>query len=191
MKSFVFPCMLACLMLVACSNQPEPAKEIKQPYIPVAAYIIGEMRSLDSIPVGILKKNIGNSKNDSSFISVEEFKTLASSFLPPEIKDSASFQNKFAESSFFDQATEYMTFVYKPIDSTLSIKIVNVLISPTQTYDKISSIYMEKMYASGDTSIIQRMSWRTGNSFSIITTKSAANQTLVQQTKVIWAPSSY
>src|SRR5688572_12131830 len=126
MKLFVIPCMLACIILFACS-QPEPAKEPKQPYIPVAAYIIEEINSLDSIPVGILKKVIG-AKNDSAFISNAEFKTLASAFLPPEIKDSALFQDKFDESAFYDQATEFMTFSYRPSDSTVDIKRVDAFV---------------------------------------------------------------
>jgi len=180
-------------MLIFACGQPDKNKkeEPQQPYLPVTAYILSEIKALDSQAVGILKRTTSGQRTDSAFIPLEQFRQLAANFLSKEL-DSASFHENFTEDSFYDQATDYMTFAYRCKKPSSALQRVDVLISPGLSFDKVRNIYMEKAYMSGDTAITQRMTWKPGTSFSIITSRSvAAQKPQVEQVKVTWDPAAY
>ena len=160
-------------------------------YIPVTDYIRGEIKKLDSLPVGILKRSTVGSKTDSGYIKLEQFRQLAQQFLAPEL-ERGRFERSFAESSFYDQSTELLTFTYQATDPASIVRRVDVLISPSLTLDKVKSIYLEKAWKSGDTAINSKLYWKAGASFQVATEKVAAQQVLpMEQLKVIWDPMSY
>jgi len=167
------------------------ATDTPKTYLPVTDYIRGEIRSLDSLPVGILKRVTNGKRSDSVFIQPAEFRQLASQFLSPEL-EKGRFEQSFAESSFFDQTTELLTFTYQATDPASTVRRVDVLISPSLQLDKVRSVYIEKAYTSGDTAVSSKMYWKAGASFQIATAKSVGQQLpAVQQVKVIWDPFSY
>jgi hypothetical protein len=183
---------------LAC-NQPGPKPQAQESgkaadsseYIPVRDYILSQIASIDSLPVGILKRETIGSKTDSSFISPEEFRKLAQEFLPAELEKDA-FKRMFSETSFMDQTTESLAFTYQAKDASSSVKRVDVLAAPSLELDKIKSIYMEKAFMRNDTAFTQKMLWKVGKSFSIISTSTAAEQGPgLKQLKVIWDPMEY
>ena len=188
-----------CLLVFSC-RQAEPKqettekkeeKEAPKAYLPVTDYIRGEMRAIDSLPVGILKRITAGNRSDSAFIQPAEFRQLASAFLLPEL-EKGKFEQSFSESSFFDQSTELLTFTYQGTDPNVAVKRVDVLISPSLQLDKIKSIYIEKSYQSGDTLFSKKMYWKAGASFQVATQKSRDGQPAsLEQLKVIWDPSGY
>jgi hypothetical protein len=75
---------IAALWLLAssCGNHAsEPEKTSKEKsFFPVAEYIKGEIKLIDSLPVGIMKKLIRGSSKDTASLSGPNFTELASEF---------------------------------------------------------------------------------------------------------------
>ena len=197
-----FLAIAAILLLAACGQSGEqaaqdtttsstPAPDTPKSYIPVTDYIRSEIKSLDSLPIGILKRTTNGNRSDSVFIQPAEFRQLAAQFLSPEL-EKGKFEQSFTESSFFDQTTQLLTFTYQATDPANTVKRVDVLISPSLAIDKVRSVYMEKAYSSGDTAVSSKMYWKAGASFQVATAKTVGQQQQdMQQVKVIWDPMSY
>ena len=210
MKSPVFKAWILALVLYACQEpekqqpaqeSPQEKKEEKQEpeaYIPVNDYIRSEIKAVDSTPTGILEiysffpdTHRNGGKKGKGFIKPEQFNKLAQDFLIPEL-EKGRFERSFKESSFMDRSTESVVFNYESTDSTNSVRRVDVLIATSLSLDKIKSIYIEKAYLSGDTTVQQKMSWKTGESFTIITFKSVGGKGPDRhETKVVWDPFHY
>lgn len=196
MKFLIPGLALLSLFVISCGEpeqQPEKKdeKDTAKLFLPVTDYIRGEIKTIDSLPVGILKRVTAGNRADSAFIQQAEFRLLAAEFLPDEL-EKGKFEQSFTESSFFDQSTELLTFTYEGTDPSVTVKRVDVLISPSLQLDKIKSIYMEKAYKSGDTSISKKMFWKAGSSFQVATEKSLAQKPpTLEQVKVIWDPMNY
>jgi hypothetical protein len=158
-------------------------------YFPVADYLMTEILHVDSIPVAIVRYVIQNGRTDSAFISPAEFNTLAKGFLLPEFRD-GSFQKNYQESSFLDKATRTASFTYSTSDRTLALQRVDVVTASGAARDgsdQVKSIYLEKSFASGDTVVQQKMYWRAGRNFNIITrTNIHGKPPIDRQVKVVW-----
>jgi hypothetical protein len=177
------------------NNQQAQAKndtaQAKKEYLPVMDYIRSEINTIDSLPVGILKRTNTGNKVDSAFITPKEFKQLAAQFLSEELKKE-NFEKSFSESSFPDQTTGLITFTYQATNPAMELKRIDVHISPSLQMDRIRSIYMEKVSSGTDTIVEKKMYWRSGTSFNIITQKTPAGKAAsLDQLKVIWDPMNY
>ena len=164
---------------------------MKKAYFSVADYVKGEIKTIDSLPVGIMKKIIRPGKTDSAFIERPEFRALASVFTDPGLEKSA-LETKYAEHSFMDETTGYYTFTYEPTAGDAPYQRIDVLVRPGEVYSKVKSIYLEKSSSQNDTIINERLYWKANNSFRITKEKVYKNQTpVVEQLLVIWDPSAY
>lgn len=200
MKSPVLKALALALVFAACGSEQEPKKtaETEKVYIPVTDYLRGEIKNIDSISAGILKRTwygvAGDSpmvRSDSMFIQPDEFKELAQPFLP-DILSHGQFEKSFTENSFMDQTTHSLSFTYQSIDTASPVKRVDVLIEPSLDLDKIKSIFMEKAFLKGDTLVEQKMYWKPHRSFEITTLKTINGSSPDQRrVKVIWDPFSY
>lgn len=171
--------------------QQEKQQEARKDYIPVTDFIRDEIKKTDSLPVGILKRVIKGNTSDSVFITPKEFHRLATEFLPGDL-DKETFERSFNETSFLDQTTEMFTFTYQSKDASLAVKRVDVLMPIGQEVGQIKTVYIEKSYSRGDTAINQKLLWKAGSNFSIITSKGIpGKQEEIQQMKVIWDPLNY
>jgi hypothetical protein len=155
-------------------------------FFPVGDYLRTEILQVDSTPVAITRYTVQQDKKDSAFISPAEFNKLAAAFLLPEFGDSI-FEKKYQESSFIDKVTRSSTFMYSTTDRSLPLQRVDVVTVPGNTSNRVKSIYLEKSSISGDTVVMQKMFWKAGRNFQIITQtnvhgKPAANR----QLKVVW-----
>jgi len=178
----------------ACGNHKPETQEpapVKKTYFSVADYVKGEIKTIDSLPVGIMKKIIRSNKTDSAFIERPEFRTLASVFTDPAL-EKAALETKYAEHSFMDETTGYYTFTYEPTASDAPYQRIDVLVRPGEVYSRVKSIYLEKSSSQNDTIINERLYWKANNSFRITKEKVYKNQTpVVEQLLVIWDPSAY
>jgi hypothetical protein len=134
-----------------------------------------------------MKYTTHNGSIDSGYIKPGEFHQLAQEFLSPELKRE-SFEKTFSESSFFDNTTQYSSFLYSAIDKNLPVQRVDVLAKPEDVvYNKVKSIYMEKRYEKGDSSFIQKLYWKAGQNFQINTEiRTAKPEVISKQVKVVW-----
>ncbi|MBN9379536.1 MAG: hypothetical protein J0H74_02145 [Chitinophagaceae bacterium] len=192
--SFFAGCCL--LFASACGNhqQPSPAPDkttakadtTSEKFFPVADYLQSEIRYVDSTPLAIMKCETVSSRTDSSFLKPDEFNRLAADFLAPELS-ADNLEKNFTENSFGDKTTGYLSFTYSPRDKDQSLRRVDVVVSPGEGFNKVKSIYLERIARQSDTLMIKKMYWQARHSFVIITSLQPPGKSPeVRQLKVVW-----
>ena len=187
-----FPALFI-LMMIACSGpSKKQSDEESANYFPVNDFILSEIKLIDSLPVGIMKKQTVGDKKDSGYIQLPEFHALSKAFINPEL-EKGKFEENYSETSFGDEATGFFTFTYSPKNDKVNVTRLDVLAKPGAASDKLHSIYMEKRYLNNDTSITEKLYWKSNVSFSIWKEKRAGTDTSAKTEKleVIWDPASY
>jgi hypothetical protein len=149
------------------ANEKTPTDTAKKNYLPVVDYIKSEIAMVDSFPRLIRKYRSINGKTDSAIITTPVFDQLAKQFLLPDL-DSNRFEKEFEENSFVDRSTNLISFTYSTKDTGNGLKRVDVLLSPGAATSKLNSIYMESIAVSGDSTLIEKMTWKAGKNFRII-----------------------
>ena len=185
------------LLAVACKHQPNQPTGPDQPtedsiatgsFLPVADFIKNDIVKVDSFSGGILRKVTINGKKDSNYIQLPAFHQLASHFLLPEL-DSASFRAHFREHSLMDETTAMLNFIYTPTQADGSLRNVMVYLKPSAGIDKVTRIYMERDFTSGDTAVQQKLTWKMQEYFYIITMRQPKDgPSVTSMEKVIWDP---
>lgn len=187
------------LIIAACNNTnpktetknagetPEPSKS----HLPVAEFILEDIKQVDSFAGGIVLKTISGGKKDSAFIPNEAFHKLANEFLLPEL-DSTIFSNQFSEASFMDETTEMLNFIYTADSDQTNLRKVIVYVSPSLSTDKITRIYMETETLKGDTTVSHKLTWKMRQYLIIAENKRSGggyNSILIR--KAIWDPQHF
>jgi hypothetical protein len=183
--------------MLGCNSDQKESKSVKnidtaqkeKSYFPVVDFIRSEIRYVDSLPIAIIKYTTQNEITDSTIINLNEFHRLAEEFLPAEL-NKESFEENFSETSFFDNTTQFASFLYATNKKGLQVSRVDVLAKPEDViYNKVRSIYIEKVIERPDTSIVRKMYWKAGKNFQINTEIRSADQEIVSnQVKVVWNP---
>ncbi|HEY4285455.1 MAG TPA: hypothetical protein VGN00_00030 [Puia sp.] len=197
MKYFVLLYLAGAIFLTACGNHQPTADTSKQDslsqtdsgrdaYFPVAEFLETEILHVDSVPLALRRYRTFDGKTDSAFIQVPEFNQLALQFLPTELHN-GNFEKNFTESSFADQSTQSIMFTYSTKVSDQSLRRVDVQTVTGNGHQKVKSIYLEKRRTSGDSLILEKMYWRTGSNFQIVTMTAVKGKPPVErQLKVVW-----
>ena len=194
MKSCLFSLILVAL-LSGCADEiesplpeaqlPDSTNKAKQ-FFPVLDYLKGELNNVDSFATAIRVYTTMNGKTDSSMIKVEEFNGIMQEFLPPELSKE-NFEKYYSESSFYDQTTQTSTFTYATKNDDLEFHRIDVLVQGSESYDKVSSIYMEKFIGGDDSSMIKKMLLVGGKSLMINSEKTVGNnKPVARQEKYVW-----
>src|SRR5690349_7087360 len=123
---------VSCLMLAACGSHNKPVQDKKEAeapksYFPIQDYVKGEIRLIDSMPVGIMRKFTSGSRKDSGFINRTEFHQLAGEFASDQLSASA-LEKSYTESAFNDQTTGYFAMTYLPVDANAPFRRIDVLV---------------------------------------------------------------
>ncbi|HET6254086.1 MAG TPA: hypothetical protein VFE32_08435 [Puia sp.] len=199
MNKTVFACITGgWLFCGACAHHPQQPSSQSQDsvshpdttthsYFPIADALEGEIRQIDSMPVAIRKVVTRNGRKDSAFIKPAEFDALAAQFVAPEFRN-GRFEKEFTESSFIDNATQDVTFTYSTTNRFLPLQRVDIIASPQGASHQVKSIYLEKNRTSGDSSILDKMYWRSGRQFQVIRLIRVKDGPPVQQQLIVsWA----
>ena len=91
----------------------------------------GDIRNVESYAAGILRKATIKGKKDSAFIQLPDFQRIAKQFLLKEL-DSALFQEPFQETSFMDQTTQMLNFIYTQKNTDSPLQKVMVYVKPSE-----------------------------------------------------------
>lgn len=188
---------LMVLVYVGCNSaevQPETSQirdstqDVKE-YFPVLDFIRSEIRFVDSLPIGIMKYTTQDGKTDSGYIKLDEFHQLAQEFLPSDLNKEA-FESNFSETSFFDNTTQYSSFLYASTRKNSNVSRIDVLVKPENVvYNKVKSIYMEKFSENADSAVIKKLYWKAGQNFQINTEiRTPKQEVATRQIKVVWNP---
>ena len=186
-----FPALFV-LIMIACNGPAKKKSDETSNYFPVNDFILSEIKLIDSLPVGIMKKQTSGNQTDSGYIQLPEFHTLSKAFINPEL-EKGKFEENYSETSFGDETTGFFTFTYEPKNNKVNVTRLDVLAKQGAASDKLHSIYMEKRYVNKDTSITEKLYWKSNISFSIYKEKRAGTDTSakVEKLEVIWDPAAY
>jgi hypothetical protein len=158
-------------------------------FFPVADFIGGQIRQIDSLQLPLTESITRNNKTALGGITDQDFKTLAAGFQHPDINDPA-LKKYYRETSFADQSIPSVTFTYATDNPGLELQKIDVIVKPDPVQnDKVNTIYLEKFFMIKDTSVSQKLYWKAGKNFQIITEKKTGNTVLpVELVKVTWDP---
>ena len=190
--------LLTICCIVACKNNKQssapaeseavPISKEPKSYLPIASFIIEDIKKVDSFASGILLRTQTGQKTDSAFIQPADFKKMAGEFLVNDL-DSAVFYKEFTEESLADQATKTLNLIYTSGNSKTILRKAIVYVTPSQTTDKVTRIYMEKENQSGDTTIKQKLTWKIKQYFIITEIRQTPQGfNAVRTQKVTWDP---
>jgi hypothetical protein len=192
--------------LVSCRDEAEEPKQeatttspdttaktnSAESYLPVQALLQEEVRNVESYAAGILRKakNVKGRK-DSAFIQLPQFQRIAEQFMLKEL-DSAFFRNHFEETSFMDQTTQMVNFIYTAKDSVSPLQKAVVYVRPSETANTMDRLYFETAYNQGDTLIEKRLTWKMRKYFYILTVKQPkSGNAITTMEKLIWDPQHF
>ena len=159
-------------------------------YLPIEILLKGEMKWVEDYAGAILLKTKSDTKKDSAYISLAEFKKLGNSAISADM-DSAYFLEHFKEESIADGGSGGLTFIYTG-NNTRELKKVMVYITRTDVKDQVGRVYFEKEMISGDTTITQRCTWKLQHYLMIVESKQIGNgspSTSIR--KAIYDPAEY
>lgn len=183
--------LLIIFLGMSCSQKTQtPAfipSEHKSEFFPVSEFFLGELNTLDSLPVTPLRISSVKNHLDSQWINKNEVYHFAHDFFEPVI-DSAHQAAYFTERSFLDQTINLYTLSYDPIKklpSGSNLRRWDVYIDPKT--QKIARVYIVKKVFGKDGSVTKHLTWVAGTSFNITTIAESKTQNpVIEEEKVIW-----
>lgn len=174
------------------STDTAAKNESAESYLPIQALLQEEVRNVESYAAGILRKakNVKGRK-DSAFIQLPQFQRIAEQFMLKEL-DSAFFRDHFEETSFMDQTTQMLNFIYTPKDSVSALQKAVVYVQPSQSTNTMDRLYFETVYNQGDTLIEKKLTWKMRKYFYILTVKQPkSGNAITSMEKLIWDPQHF
>lgn len=155
-------------------------------YLPVLDLIREDIKRVDSFAGAILVKSSIDSKKDSSYTDLAAFNKTAADFLPAEL-EIAAFQENYKESSFVDESSQVVNFMYTANDANATVQKVVLYIPPSLGTDKVNRVYMEKVFRNGDTLVNQKLTWKMRSYFIIAESRQTPDgKSTVSTRKAIW-----
>lgn len=191
--------------LFSCRNKAEEPKQEATPasadttsktdsaesYLPVKALLQAEVRNVESYAAGILRKATIKGRKDSAFIQLSQFQRVAEQFMLKEL-DSAFFRDHFEETSFMDETTKMLNFIYTAKDSVSPLQKAVVYVQPSETANTMDRLYFETVYNQGDTLIEKKLTWKMRKYFYILTVKQPkSGNVITNMEKLIWDPQHF
>lgn len=188
MKQYVISLIIVFSFYISCKPKaPADEKETivdTSKFFQVSQYINSQIEEVKKVPYYIYKLDIVNGKQDSSVINNTTFGQLAAQFLKPDINDEKLKPN-YKESIFEDQTTASVTFNYSAKDKDLELQNVDVILA--SDHETVKRLMMRKYYNYKDSSVIEQLSWKTGERFIINRAVQLPDNVEVQkQTIVVW-----
>jgi hypothetical protein len=160
------------------SNQANATTDSTKFY-PLSDFIKEQITYVDLRDFVIYQKHSLASKTDSSIISKDQFKHLATTFLTLDISKQNQ-QQLYTETIFHDLSTASYTMNYKANQPSSLVKSMDILLDEQTKLAKRVFIVSERQNA--DSSFMERYSWTTNKQFQITktveTAKGRSNETI-------------
>jgi hypothetical protein len=157
-------------------------------FFQLTEYLKSQINEVNKTPFFIYKIDIVNGKKDSTAINTDVFNQLSKQFLTPDINDK-NLKPHYTENIFEDQTTKGFTISYTAKDKQLEIQNVDILLS--EDGQTVKRIFIRKFLNYPDSSAIEQLSWKPGESFQIIrSVQKPGNSEESRQTAVVWNPKS-
>jgi hypothetical protein len=153
-------------------------------FFQVTRFIKNDIDEVNKTPYFIFKVEVQNGKTDSTAINTATFNRLSAPFLKPDLNEE-DLKPKYKESIFEDQTTKSFTISYSSLDKQLEIQNVEVLLKDDG--ETVKRIFVRKFFNYPDSSAIEQLSWKPGESFQInrsVQKKDGSESN--RQTTVVW-----
>lgn len=153
-------------------------------FFQLSQYFKSEIAAVNKTPFFIYKIDIINNKRDSTAITTSIFNHISSQFYKPDIND-PQLKKYYKENIFFDETTKTFTISYSTENKELEIQNIDVLLQ--EDGETVKRIFIRKYYNYTDSSALEQLSWKTGESFQINRAiQKADNKEDTYQTMVVW-----
>jgi hypothetical protein len=181
--SFIF-----LVLFFACKHKTKEKPESER-FFPVLPFLKSQVADIDTSLYSIRKVvYVDSTRSDTTYYRREQFRELASEFLSlPDISTPA-YEDRFTEEKQFDETINRAILRYKPINAEKEdIQLEELLIRPDPPDDKVTSIIINYVKNTKDSSVQKRMLWQVDRSFQVTTTRQLPGQAETELTyKVIW-----
>ena len=162
---------IAIALLSSCNNQnTNEVKEAPLPstdssvFYPVQEYFSNQLAQADTAKKIFYSIIDYNAKQDSAIIDSVKLRELAKPFFEDDINNIAV-KKYYRESIFHDASTGSNTFTYTTVKSDLPVQSLDILLDTVT--DVVKRIYITKNFTRGDSTITEKMWWKTNEGFSI------------------------
>jgi hypothetical protein len=189
MKNISFVLILFALEFASCkrnsSNESNKAdKNDTTKFFQINQYLQGQIKEVNTTPFFIYKIDVTNDKQDSTPINTTIFNQLSQQFLKPDLNDE-KIKHYYNESIFEDQTTKSFTISYSTTNKALELQNVEVLLN--EDGQTVKRLFLRKFYNYPDSSAIEQLSWKPGESFQINrSVQKQGNSETSRQTMVVW-----
>ena len=183
MKPLIIACVV-CMMAAACSNSKEDTKNLvattdTTSFYPLASYIKDQVKYFDSTGVKFSVVTTEGAIKDSITSQLAAIMPLIQSFMEADISDSVQKIN-YKESVFRDAGTASLNINYTPINTSVPIRNIDILMDDQTSI--IKRLFIRKQFRTKDTTSTEQLSWKTNEGFTTSISKEASNGFLRNKT---------
>jgi hypothetical protein len=186
MKPFIFVYILWVMMAAACSDAKEKTTTIVSAdttsYYSISSYINSQLKYFDSVGATYNVVTIEGTQKDSITVQVAAIRPMIQSFLDADISDSIQKKN-YQESVFRDAGTASLNINYTPMDTSTTIKNIDILMDEQTSL--VKRIFIRKQQMTSDTTNTEQLSWKTNEGFTISVSKKSNNGFLLNKTTTV------
>jgi len=183
MKPLIIACVV-CMMAAACSNSKEDTKNLvattdTTSFYPLASFIKDQVKYFDSTGVKFSVVTTEGTIKDSIISQLASIMPMIHSFMEADISDSVQKIN-YKESVFRDAGTASLNINYTPINTSVPIRNIDILMDDQTSI--IKRLFIRKQFRTKDTTSTEQLSWKTNEGFTTSISKEASNGFLRNKT---------
>ena len=186
MKPFIFVYILWVMMAAACSDTKEKTTTIVSAdttsYYSIASYINSQLKYFDSVGATYNVVTLEGTQKDSITAQLAAIRPMIQSFLDADISDSIQKKN-YQESVFRDAGTASLNINYTPMDTSTTIKNIDILMDEQTSL--VKRIFIRKQQLTSDTTNTEQLSWKTNEGFTISVSKKSNSGFLLNKTTTV------
>ena len=186
MKPFIFVYILWVMMAAACSDTKEKTTTIVSAdttsYYSIASYINSQLKYFDSVGATYNVVTLERTQKDSITAQLAAIRPMIQSFLDADISDSIQKKN-YQESVFRDAGTASLNINYTPMDTSTTIKNIDILMDEQTSL--VKRIFIRKQQLTSDTANTEQLSWKTNEGFTISVSKKSNSGFLLNKTTTV------
>ena len=127
-------------------------------------------------------------RTDTIYIHREQFREAAKDFLSIPDLSSSKYEDRYTEEKQLDETLNRVILAYAPLKPEKEeIQRQEVLIKTDPSGDKVTTIIINRVINTKDSSVQKRLLWKVDESFQVVTIKQLYGQPETTSTvKVIW-----
>lgn len=178
-----FYALLSCGESINTENQLQPSPDSTKFY-PIASFFKDQIDIIPAMKKEMILFSTSANKKDSTLLTTSVFKKLVQEFISKDITD-ATTKKHYRETVFQDASTGSYTLSYTAVDTTVTVKGMDVLLD--ERTNAVQRVFIRSMYRKDDSSIMEQHNWNSSKGFQIIrSTTNSQGYTSTNITEVKW-----